>query len=1201
MYFDRRLWALTAGVRGRIAATVLLGLAAVATGIARLALLGWVLGLVLAARPLSEIGVAVALTAVALVARSGLEHVRTMAAHRTAARVQQRLRQRLYAQVTALGPAHFARNRSGEVMLTLVEGVQQLEVYFGQYLPQLFVAALTPVLIFTFVAFVDLPTALVVLVAALLVLLAPTLWHRWDSNASLARNRAYAAFGADFLDAVQGLATLKAFGQSGDRARRLEERSRTLFRSTMWVLGTNTLARGITDAGIALGASAALAIGAWRVGNGAMSLPALLVVLMLGVEVFRPLRELRVLLHQGMLGLAAARGIFTLLDAVPAVRDGDAGPEPRDAGVAFEEVTFAYPGGRRPAHEQLSFAIRAGERVAFVGASGSGKSTIARLLLRFHDPDRGRVTVGGVDVRTLSLAQLRRRIAVVSQETWLFHGSVEDNIRMGRPEATTEELRAAARAAHAEEFIRRLPQGYATVVGERGVRLSGGQRQRIAIARALLRDAPILILDEALSSVDAESEALIQSALDRLMSGRTTLVFAHRLSSVIGADRILVLDQGRLVEQGTHASLMRGDGIYARLMAGQARDGAGAPVAERVAAADAPEPAGGAAADGPEDVIVHAAAVGWSAILTTLLGRTRGYRGRLALTFALGVARVAALIGVGVLSALAVRAVARGDAPGALLVALLVTAPLAGALHWLESWLAHDVAYRLLSDMRLDVFRKLDALAPAYLTRRRSGDLVGVATHDVELIEYFFAHTVTPALVAILVPAAVLATLGAFAPALALVLVPFLVYTALVPLLGRTRIDRLGSRAREASGDLSAHVVDTVQGLGEILAYDRVRAWGDELGVKARRFFDLRLPFLHDLSLQAALQETATGLGGLAVIVMGAWLAQRGRLDPVALPLLTLLALSAFVPLWEVAQVGRQLADTLGAARRLHVVEAEPVPVTDGPGVTLAARPSHGVAVELVSVRFTYPSRRRPALDGVSLRLDAGRTMAIVGPSGAGKTTVASLLLRFWDPEAGAVRLFGHDLREYTLDDLRRRIALVAQDTYLFNDTLRANVLLADPGATDAALATAIERAALGELVASLPDGLDTVVGERGAQLSGGQRQRVAIARAFLKDAPVLVLDEATSHLDALSEAAVRQAIERLARDRTTLVIAHRLSTVRDADTIAVLDEGRLVEVGPHDTLLGQRGLYAHLVARQLAGATRNGPHAPALGTVRSS
>jgi ATP-binding cassette subfamily C protein CydCD len=1200
VYLDPRLWALTAGVRGRIAATVLVGLAAVAAGIARLALLGWLLGRVLAGESPGALAPALALTAAALVVRSALDHARAMMAHHTAARVQSRLRQTLYAHVAALGPAHFARARTGDVLLALVEGVQQLEVYFGQYLPQLFVATLTPILIFAFVAFLDLPVSLVLLGAAVVILLAPSLWHRWDSQASYARNRAYAAFGADFLDAVQGLATLKAFGQSGARARVLEARARELFRSTMWVLGTNTLARGITDTGIAVGAAAALALGAWRVETGAMSLPALLVILMLGVEVFRPLRELRVLLHQGMLGLAAARGIFGLLDAVPAVRDRAPGPDPADPGVAFEDVTFAYPGGRRPAHLSLSFAVRPGERVGIVGPSGSGKSTVARLLLRFHDPDRGRVTMGGRDLRELALDQLRGRVAVVSQDTWLFHGTVEENIRMGKPEARPDELRAAARAANAEEFILRLPRGYATVVGERGVRLSGGQRQRIAIARALLRDAPLLVLDEALSSVDAESEALIQAALDRLMAGRTTLVFAHRLSSVIGTDRILVLDQGQVVEQGTHADLLARGGAYARLMAAQARDGAAArdggaralaPAGGSVAGDDAPSPAAGGGADPAgetAEAIVHGH-VGWGPVLRILLAKTRGYRARLGLTLVLGVARVAALIGVGVLGALAVRAAKHGAPTGPLLAALILVAPLAGILHWVESWLAHDVAYRLLTDMRLAVFRKLDALAPAYLTRHRTGDLAGVATHDVELIEYFFAHTVTPAIVAVLVPAAVLATLAAFAWELALVLVPFLLYTALIPVLGRARIDRLGSLAREASGDLGAHVVDTVQGIAEIVAYGRVRAWGEALDAKARRFYELRLPFLRDLAFQSALQELATGAGGLAVIAGGAWLAHHGRLDPAVLPLLTLLALSAFVPLWEVAQVGRQLADTLGAARRLHAVEAEPVPVTDGPGVPAASRPraaatsGSGLAVELEDVRFAYPGQPRPAVDGVSVRVPAGSTVALVGPSGAGKTTVASLLLRFWDPQAGVVRLFGHDLREYGLDDLRRRIALVAQDTYLFNDTLRANVLLARPDADEAALRAAIERAALGELVAALPDGLDTVVGERGAQLSGGQRQRVAIARAFLKDAPVLILDEATSHLDAVSEALVREALERLARDRTTLVIAHRLSTVRDAGAIAVLAEGRVVETGRHADLLARGGLYSHLVSRQLA------------------
>src|SRR5438034_6075217 len=980
----------------------------------------------------------------------------------------------------------------------------------------------------------------------------------------------------------------------------LETRGWALFRSTMWVLGTNTLARGITDTGIAVGAAVALGWGAYRVRTGGMELSVLLVILMLGVKVFRPLRELRILLHQGMMGLSAAQGIFAILDAQPAVRDAapSALGAPPAVGrrrlaptVEFDRATFAYPGGRHPAHEGLSFVAGAGERVAFVGPSGSGKSTLVRLLLRFYDPDGGCVRLGGRDIRELSLVELRRRIAVVSQDTYLFHGTVEDNLRMGKPDATPAELEAAARAANAHEFIERLPQRYRTVVGERGVRLSGGQRQRIAIARALLRDTPILILDEALSSVDAESEAVIQEALARLMQGRTTLIFAHRLSSVIGADRIVALEDGRAVESGRHAELMARRGAYYRLMAGQARDGLGAADFIDVREAAAFESSGdGAPAPGAEspeetaatDGIVRAQGLGWRRVTRILLGIVAPYRGRLAATFLLGLARVVSLIGVGVVSALIVRALAHGAPFGWLLVTLGVMAPLAGLLHWLESWLAHDMAFRLLTHMRLDIFRKLDALVPAYLTRRRSGDLVGVAPHGVELIEYFFAHTIAPAFVAILVPAGVLATLFAFGWPLTLAVLPFLAYTALSPVLARARIDRLGSRAREASGEMNAHAVDTVQGLAEIVAFQQEGARGLAFAARARAYVEARLPFLEDLTRQTVLQEMATGLGGLAVVTAGATLVAAGHLDAGVLPLLTLLAMSAFVPVWEIAQVGRQLADTLGATRRVYAVHAEPVPVTDGPGVMTTPT---ATALEMVRVRFEYPGRARPILDDVSLAVPAGRTTALVGSSGAGKTTIASLFLRFWDPGAGAVRLCGRDLKDYRLDELRGQIALVAQDTYLFNDTLRNNILIARPTASEAEVAEAVAKASLDDFVQALPDGLDTLVGERGAQLSGGQRQRVAIARAFLKNAPVLILDEATSHLDAVNEQAVQDALAMLARDRTTLVIAHRLSTVRDADQIIVLDAGRVVETGSHETLVALGGLYARLVSRQLGAA----------------
>jgi ATP-binding cassette subfamily B protein len=1191
MYFDRRLWQLTRGLRGWIAVAVLLGLAASVVGIARFAILGVLLSHVFDGAGFFAIAVPAVGVAVAVILRGLVDHHRTMISHRTATRVQEELRGRLYDKIAALGPAWFAGERTGGVMLSVVDGVEQLQSFFGQYVPQLSIAVLTPLAIFVFIAFWDVPVATVMLFFALVTLVAPTVFVQIERRSSHGRQQALRSFGSEFLDGVQGLPTLKAFGQSTAYGRRLADKARELCDSTLRVLSTGVMTRGITDCGVAIGAAAALSLAAWRVSQGLMSIEALLIVLMAGTEVFRPLRDLRMVLHQGMVGQSAAAGINALLAAEPLVPEQSpnlpAASRPLLPTIAFEDVYFAYPGGRGAAHDELSFTVAAGEKIGMVGPSGSGKSSVARLLLRLFDPQRGTVRIGGHDLKTLDPEALRRMIAVVHQDTYLFHGTIEENLRLGKPDADRQELEAAARDANAHDFISLLPQGYATMIGERGIMLSGGQRQRLAIARALLRDSPILILDEALSSVDAENEAVIQQAIDRLSAGRTTLVLAHRLSSVIGADRILVLDKGRIVETGRHAELIRRDGPYRRLMGAQAEereddfdliedDPAAAGCGDR-------EEIEVAAATATDAMASAAASVGWGATLGTLVRIIAPWRRRFAIVVTSGIARVAAFIGVGVISALAVAAVKTGSSFGYLLILLALAAPLAGLLHWLESWLAHDIAYRLLAEMRIDLFRKLDTLAPAYLVRRRSGDLVALANQDVETIEYFFAHTVAPALVAILVPSTVLATLAIAAWPIALALLPFVLYAGLAPVLTRTRIDRLGAQARDALGLLGAYVTETIQGLSDLVAFQAVAGRRRGFMDFVRAYQRIRLDLLDDLSSQTARLEIATGLGGLAVAVVGARLAAEHQIMATTLPLLILLALASFLPISEIAHVSRQLADTIASTRRYYAVQREKPPVEDGP--LRPPAPAGGSAIRFEGASFTYPGARRPALTDIGLEVRAGTTLALVGPSGAGKTTIANLLLRFWDPSAGRILIDGVDLRDFDLDHLRARLSLVSQDTYLFNDTLRANVLLARPEADEAAIHRALEQAALADFVESLPEGLDTQVGERGVQLSGGQRQRVAIARAFLKNAPTLILDEATSHLDAVSEAQVRSALDALMRDRTTIVIAHRLSTVRNADLLAVLDRGRLIETGSHGELLARNGLYTRLIRRQMGGA----------------
>jgi thiol reductant ABC exporter CydD subunit len=578
MVLDKRLLQLiTRRTRRWIGVVVLSGWLVVLLNAGQIALIGRIVDRMLEREPqpgwllLAFVGI--------LIVRASAVWLGRLASHEAAAETKLSLRDRLYEHLVELGPGFLGGERTGALVNTAVEGVENLEVYFGRYLPQLVLGLSIPLLLCAAVVVtIDWVTAGVLLAVQPLIPLSLMLVQRRLQGVS---DRYWAAankLSAQFLDSLQGLPTLKMFNRSQAWGEAVRAQTEQLRRDTMRLLAVSQISLFFIDLVSTLGTNVlATALILWRGQYGALTLGEGVVMLLLSVELARPLALLGSFFHAGAGGVAAAQHVFGVLETRPAVTEApDAVPPARFAPhIRFEDVHLTYDApadernAGRPALTDVSFEVHPGESIALVGASGAGKSSIFNLLLRFFDPQPGRITLSGRPLETLPLAWLRTHIALVAQDTYLFYGTVAENLRLARPDATQAEMEEAARVANVHDFITSLPEGYETVIGERGLTLSGGQAQRIAIARAVLKDAPIVLLDEATSHVDAESEAVIQQALDRLMANRTVLTIAHRLSTVRHADRILVLRQGRIVERGTHQTLLQRGGVYARLMEAQ--------------------------------------------------------------------------------------------------------------------------------------------------------------------------------------------------------------------------------------------------------------------------------------------------------------------------------------------------------------------------------------------------------------------------------------------------------------------------------------------------------------------------------------------------------------------------------------------------------------------------------------------------------
>ena len=1120
---------------------------------------------------------------IAIVVRLLAHYVQESVANQLGSAVKATFRERALEHMFKLGVQH--KERHGDVIHMLTDGLEQVDAYVARYIPQILYAIMIPLIMG--IAIVDtLPIIGIILIITVpLIPFFMILIGKQADRLNKEQWERMSFLSGHFLDVLQGITTLKLFGRAKDQIKVIGRLSEEFKDSTLRVLRVAFLSALVLE----LVSTISTALIAVYLGltllDGEISFFSAFFILLLAPEFYTPFRQLGAAFHTGMAGKTSILKYEEFMNRQPSLPiGGQSQLKGKVQAIEIKDLTFTYADSENGV-QHISLEAKRNSPIMLVGESGAGKSTIAHIIGGFLTAPKGSVTIDGLDLCDIDIEWWRQQITYVSQHPHIMKGTLRDVLSFGM-NVSDEEIIEACKEVQLLDVINRQQDGLDTVIGEGGLGLSGGERQRVALVRAFLRKGQVLILDEVTAHLDVKTEAIISSAIKRLMDNKIVIIIGHRLQTMHWASTLYVLKHGRIIQQGSYAKLLSVDGYFKDLVTSGLGEFSST-IEEQLKTEksfslehrEEIDPSicvdnqdayvlGQDTIQTPEVSTSKTGIQGWKLLFTVLSPA------KWSLVLALIFTFLTVFMNVGLLTVSAWLLASAALQPGLTYLSLAIVGVRffgvsRAVCRYFERYTSHRMAFQGLYGLRVWFYAHLEPLAPAILKRFGAGDMLGRIMGDIEVLQFFYLRTLIPPAAAIALTILVAYGVSTIDNSLVapIVLAAFILGLVL-PLVVYAHNKQSLTAIGPQQGEYKSLLSDTMDSLEDVISYGNEQLVYNRIQhmmstVDANKGIIERGMNLGNTLFLGGVQITVVIVAILAANVLtGAWASVMVAVAAIG----TQAWFEALQPMIAAVHHG---AESKVATSRLMALSHEPIPVME----PKAPKPFNANReITFTDVSFGYDAHRR-IYEHLRLDITQGQSIAIVGASGSGKTTLFNMLERLYD-YGGSIHVGDVELKDISIDTWRNALGTITQDTYIFHASFEDNIRLARPDASETDLEYAIDRASLRSVVERLPEGIRTIVGSGGHGLSGGERQRVALARLFLRKPQVVLLDEPLEGLDQVTRKALHRDLMEYVQDKTCLYITHQLEGLEQMDRILFMDKGQIVEDGTYEELIALRGHF---------------------------